>query len=50
MDELSQQLSKIDIEEFNPEMSFSIILDNYQDKKDDNQSIDLISNHININL
>ena len=50
MDELSQQLSKIDIEEFNPEMSFSIILDNYQDKKDDNQSIDLISNHIKKSL
>ena len=50
MDELSQQLSKIDIEEFNPEMSFSIILDNYQDKKDESQSIDLISNHIKKSL
>ena len=50
MDQLSQQLSKIDIEEFNPEMSFSIILDNYQDKKDESQSIDLISNHIKKSL
>ena len=55
MDEVSQmtQMSKIDLSEFNPEMSFSITLDKFKDQNDnnkDNLSIDLISNHLKTRL
>jgi len=46
------QLSKLDLDGFNPEMSFQITLDNYKDKNDNNESpsIDLISNNIQTRL
>jgi len=46
------QLSKLDLVGFNPEMSFQITLDNYKDKNDNNESpsIDLISNNIQTRL
>ena len=47
-----EQLSKLNLEGFNPEMSFQITLDNYKDKNDNNESpsIDLISNNIQTRL
>lgn len=54
MDEFSQMthISKLDLQEFDPEMSFSITLDKFQPKNnnDENQSIDLISNHLKTQL
>ena len=46
------QSSKLDLDGFNPEMSFQITLDNYKDKNDNNESpsIDLISNNIQTRL
>ena len=46
------QSSKLDLDGFNPEMSFQITLDNYKDKDDNNESpsIDLISNDLKVRL
>ena len=50
MDEYSL-MSKLDLENFNPEMSFQITLDNYKDKNvNNNPSIDLISNDLKMKL
>ena len=46
-----EQLSKLNLEGFNPEMSFQITLDNYEDKNNnENPSIDLISNDLQARL
>ena len=46
-----EQPSKLNLEGFNPEMSFQITLDNYEDKNNnENPSIDLISNDLQARL
>ena len=46
------KLSRLNLDGFNPEMSFQITLDNYKDKDDNNESpsIDLISNDLKVRL
>ena len=46
------QLSRLNLDGFNPEMSFQITLDNYKNKDDNNESpsIDLISNDLKVRL
>ena len=46
-----EELSRLNLEAFNPEMSFQITLDNYEDKNNnENPSIDLISNDLQARL
>lgn len=47
-----EELSRLNLEGFNPEMSFQITLDNYKDKNNNNESpsIDLISNDLQARL
>ena len=46
-----EELSRLNLEGFNPEMSFQITLDNYEDKNNnENPSIDLISNDLQARL